>query len=177
MGVYPRTPAGARRLLVESARLAVATGAARLIVKTSAEAFRIPTIEENVAALEEAARVASATRRPALDIGDTGIYAQSLALVEAVLGLADDVGRALLLAFGRGYLDVPYCLHPDNAGRTRSYVDPAGRLQWQRIGSMPIRHIAELPVQTGMTSAALVDSLSFVRNKFDHAGLARSAGS
>jgi methylaspartate mutase epsilon subunit len=177
MGVYPCTPAGARRLLAESARLAVATGAARLIVKTSAEAFRIPTIEENVAALEEAARVASATRRPALDIGDTGIYAQSLALVEAVLGLSDDVGRALLLAFGRGYLDVPYCLHPDNAGRTRGYVDPAGRLQWQRIGSMPIRHIAELPVQTRMTSTALVDSLSFVRNKFDHAGLARSAAS
>lgn len=173
MGVYPCTPAGARRLLAESARLAVATGAARLIVKTSAEAFRIPTIEENVAALEEAARVASATRPPAGDAGafaaaDTGIYAQALALVEAVLGLADDVGRALLLAFGRGFLDVPYCLHPDNAGRTRGYLDPAGRLQWQQIGSMPIRHITELPVQTRMTSAALVDSLSFVRNKFDH---------
>lgn len=189
MGVYPCTPAGARRLLAESVRLAVATGAARLIVKTSAEAFRIPTIEENVLALEEAALVASAARDApapwgmsaapgtATGTGGTGIYAQALALISAVLDLADDVGRALLLAFSRGYLDVPYCLHPDNAGRSRGYLDSAGRLQWQRIGSMPIRHLAEVPAQTRMTSAGLLDSLSFVQNKFDHAGLARSIGS
>lgn len=182
MGVYPCTPAGARRLLAESARLAVATGAARLIVKTSAEAFRIPTIEENVLALEEAALVASVARDAsaawgasappgtAADTGSTGIYAQALALISAVLDLADDVGRALLLAFSRGYLDVPYCLHPDNAGRSRGYLDSAGRLQWQRIGSMPIRPLAEVPAQTRMT-AGLLDSLSFVQNKFDHSGL------
>ena len=36
---------------------------------------------------------------------------------------------------------------------------------------------AEVPAQTRMTSAGLLDSLSFVQNKFDHAGLARSIGS
>lgn len=175
MGVYPCTPAGARRLLAESARLAVATGAARLIVKTSAEAFRIPTIEENVGALEDAARAAarakdaSAPDAAADTGGSSSIYAQAWALISAVLDLADDIGRALLLAFDRGYLDVPYCLHPDNAGRTRGYLDSAGRLQWQRTGSMPIRHLAEVPAQTRMTSAGLLESLSFVQNKFDHA--------
>jgi methylaspartate mutase epsilon subunit len=197
MGVYPCTPAGARRLLAESARLAVTTGAARLIVKTSAEAFRIPTIEENVCALEEAGLAASAAAGLAASAaagppaaagrpvaagktavaGCTGIYAQAKALISAVLDLADDIGRALLLAFDRGYLDVPYCLHPDNAGRTRGYLDSAGRLQWQRIGSMPIGHLAEVPAQTRMTSAGLLGSLSFVQNKFDRAGLARSIGS
>jgi methylaspartate mutase epsilon subunit len=181
MGVYPCTRTGAQRLLAESARLAVATGAARLIVKTTAEAFRIPTIEENVLALEEASLVAStasaAAPSPAAGAGDTGIYAQARALISAVLDLADDIGRALLLAFSRGYLDVPYCLHPDNAGRTRGYLDSAGRLQWQRIGSMPIRRLAEVPAQTRMTSAGLLHSLSFVQTKFDHAGLAPSIGS
>jgi methylaspartate mutase epsilon subunit len=127
MGVYPCTPDGARRLLAESARLAVATGAARLVVKTSSEAFRIATIEENVQALEEAALEASAARDAsqargtsrAAVAGDTRIYAQARALISAVLNLADDVGLALLRAFSRGYLDVPYCLHPDNAGRSR----------------------------------------------------------
>jgi methylaspartate mutase epsilon subunit len=185
MGVYPRTADGARRLLEESARLAVTTGAARLIVKTSAEAFRIPTIEENVYALEVAASAASAAaarsvsgpRRPGAGVcADTGIYPQARTLVDAVLELADDLGRALRMAFACGYLDVPYCLHPDNAGRTRGYLDSAGRLQWQRIGSLPIRRIVELPGPTRMTSAGLVDSLSFVRNKFDQAVLARSMG-
>ena len=55
MGLFPRTPAGAAAILAESVRLAVAGGAARLIVKTSAEAYRIPTVAENVAALEFAA--------------------------------------------------------------------------------------------------------------------------
>ena len=181
MGVYPCTRTGAQSLLAESARLAVATGAARLIVKTTAEAFRIPTIEENVLALEEASLVAStasaAAPSPAAGAGDTGIYAQARALISAVLDLADDIGRALLLAFSRGYLDVPYCLHPDNAGRTRGCLDSAGRLQWQRIGSMPIRRLADVPAQTRMTSAGLLHSLSFVQTKFDHAGLAPSIGS
>jgi hypothetical protein len=34
---------------------------------------------------------------------------------------------------------------------------------------MPIRHLAEVPAQTRMTSAGLLESLSFVQNKFDHA--------
>lgn len=57
MGLFPETPAGARELLAESVRLAVRTGTERLIVKTTAEAHRIPTVEENVDAL----RLAHAT--------------------------------------------------------------------------------------------------------------------
>jgi methylaspartate mutase epsilon subunit len=167
MGVYPRTTEGARRLLEESARLAATTGAARLIVKTSAEAFRIPTIEENVSALEAAARAAACAWPRSGECADTGIYAQAQALVGAVVELAADLGRALAMAFARGYLDVPYCLHPDNAGRTRGYLDPTGRLEWQRIGSLPIRHAVEPPARAGMTSTELMDSLSFVQRKFD----------
>jgi methylaspartate mutase epsilon subunit len=198
MGVYPRTAVGARRLLEQAARLAVTTGCARLIVKTSAEAFRIPTIEENVAALEAAGRAAEHTRpqlqaarraRPAAPAGprplhpptppagacpDTGIYPQALALVSAVLELSDDLGRALRLAFARGYLDVPYCLHPDNAGRTRGCLDPAGRLQWQRIGSLPIAQAVRPHRAAPMTSAELVDALSFVQHTFDHPVVAQS---
>jgi methylaspartate mutase epsilon subunit len=166
MGVFPRTAAGARRLLAESARLAVRTGAARLIVKTEAEAFRIPTVAQNVAALETAADVARAPNRPWTAV-DTGIYAQARAMVEAVVDLADDLGRALRLAFARGYLDVPYCLHPDNLGRTRGYLDPAGRLCWQRIGALPIRHAVDLGGSGRMTSTDLLAALSYVERKFD----------
>jgi len=173
MGVYPRTPAGAARLLAEAARLAVRTGAARLIVKTAAEAYRIPSVSENVAALEAAAAEA-AEERLAPAVGpppDTGILAEARALVEAVLDLTGDLAHALVEAFRRGYLDVPYCLHPDNAGRSRSYLDGAGRLHWSRVGSMPITQSVRPIGSTELNSSGLLAALSFVERKFDDAGL------
>jgi methylaspartate mutase epsilon subunit len=167
MGVFPKTPGGAERLLEESARLATRTGAARLIVKTTAEGYRIPTVAENVRALEIAAAAAAGERARTGRSADTGIYAQASALVEAVLDLNDDIGRALCVAFARGYLDVPYCLHPDNAGRTRGYLDPAGRLEWQDIGSLPIRHAVDLGGSGRMTAGGLLSSLSHVKETYD----------
>jgi methylaspartate mutase epsilon subunit len=170
MGVYPQTDEGAHRLLGQAAELAVHTGSERLIVKTVAESRRIPTIEENVAAIEYAAAVA---RRlvPSPGVaadGTSQTYREARALIEAALALAAEPGRALLAAFGRGYLDVPYCLHPDNAGRSRSYLDTQGRLCWARVGAMPL---GDLVPQAGpdvrITSSGLLADLSYVRRVFD----------
>jgi methylaspartate mutase epsilon subunit len=176
MGVYPHTPDGATRLLAEAAGLAVRTGAARLIVKTVAEAHRIPTIADNVEALEVAAAAAAAQRRAPVDVpaADTGVYAEAMALIDAVVDLADDLGSALAEAFRRGYLDVPYCLHPDNANRARSYIDAAGWLRWSRVGSMPIRDVARSAGSVDLTAAGLLASLSYVERKFDSASLEQS---
>ena len=181
MGVYPRTNGGATRLLADAARLAVRTGAARLVVKTIVEAYRIPSIADNVDALETAAAAAEecgpATRGTGdtgigdTGIGDTGIYAEASALIEAVVNLRADIGRALADAFRSGYLDVPYCLHPDNAGRTRSYIDATGRLQWSGIGSLPIRGVVKPTGSGELTSDGLLASLSYVERKYDNASL------
>ncbi|MGW1926440.1 methylaspartate mutase [Streptomyces massasporeus] len=172
MGVYPRTTRGAHALLADSAELAVRAGGQRLIVKTAAEAHRIPTVAENVRALRiatEAARRAAAT--PGAEDGDdeagNPVYAEARALVDAVLDLHSDLGSALLKAFERGYLDVPYCLHPDNAGRSRSHIDAAGRLTWSNIGAMPIGRVAG---RSGarLTATGLHDALTFVQRRYDH---------
>ncbi|MFB7835708.1 methylaspartate mutase [Streptomyces sp. NPDC056056] len=175
MGVYPRTTRGAHALLADSAELAVRAGGQRLIVKTAAEAHRIPTVAENVRALRiatEAARRAAATSGAENGEGgddETGnpVYAEARALVDAVLDLHTDLGSALLKAFERGYLDVPYCLHPDNAGRSRSHIDAAGRLTWSNIGAMPIGRVAG---RSGarLTATGLHDALTFVQRRYDH---------
>jgi methylaspartate mutase epsilon subunit len=167
MGVYPRTADGALGLLAEAARLAVRTGVERLIVKTVAEAHRIPTIAENTQALWTAARAADEAV-PAADPGETEIYAEARALVEAVLDLDVSVGPALLRAFERGVLDVPFCLHPDNAGTTRSYLDGDGRLRWAVVGSLPIDRPATAGTTGRMTAGGLLTSLTYVQRKFDH---------
>ncbi len=169
MGLYPATEAGAHGLVEDAARLAVRTGAARLIVKTAAEAVRIPTVAENVTALERCGAAAAATRRPAAPPRDTGIKAEALAIVHAVLELNADIGKAIVQAFAQGYLDVPYCMHPDNAGRTASVITPEGRLEWTRTGSLPIGHLAPAHRPARLTSAGLLEALGYVKNRYDHA--------
>jgi methylaspartate mutase epsilon subunit len=174
MGLFPRTTAGARGLLAHAVELAATTDSERLIVKTAAEAHRIPSIEENVAALEYAAEVAKRRRQhPECSTeDDSQVYAEARALLDAVLNLHPDIGRALALAFGRGYLDIPYCVHPDNAGRSRSHLDGQGRLRWSDLGALPIKRQAD-PVRTrSVTSTELLEMLSYMRNKFDRGGLA-----
>ncbi|MFJ5262527.1 methylaspartate mutase [Streptomyces sp. NPDC088387] len=167
MGLFPETEQGAYRLLGKAAELAVVSGSERIIVKTVAESRRIPTVAENVAALEYAASVAERTPRAPLEGTGTQTYAEASALVNAVLALDDDLGRAILTAFAEGCLDVPYCLHPDNAGFSRSYIAADGRLCWSDIGKMPLNGIADVRPAQAITSADLLDSLSYVRRSYD----------
>ncbi|MET8542168.1 methylaspartate mutase [Kitasatospora sp. NPDC004799] len=169
MGVYPRTRSGALLLLERAAELAVRTGAERLIVKTAAEAHRIPTVGENVEALEIAALAAQ--NAGGSGPPDTGagseVLDEATALVDTVLGLNADVGAALVEAFARGLLDVPYCLHPDNAGRARSYIESDGRLRWSHTGALPVRPHGRSADRRSMSAADLLRALSHVARSYD----------
>ncbi|MEZ7006279.1 methylaspartate mutase [Streptomyces sp. AD55] len=169
MGVYPTTEEGAYLLLDQATRLAVDSGSERLIVKTVAESRRIPTIAENVAALESAARTARGGP-PAGVVpaeADSQTYLEARALVEGVLELAPDIGRAFGLAFKQGVLDIPYCLHPDNHGRARSYIDGDGWLRWAGIGRLPLGGLVDRAPAREVTSAGLLADLSYVQRAFD----------
>jgi methylaspartate mutase epsilon subunit len=173
MGVYPRTPHGARALLVRAAELAATTGAERLIVKTVAESRRIPTIAETVAALELAAtRMPASSTVPVPDDGE--VYQEARALIEAVLNSGRDIGQALTTAFKRGLLDVPYCLHPDNVGRARAYIDTDGRLRWADIGALPLAGVADVGRGHRMSrigAAEFLSALSYVQRSYDAGAL------
>ena len=169
MGLFPHTAQGVRRLTDHAVELAVATGTERVIVKTAAEAERIPRIQESVAALRGAAQRATALAERQSGgevVPETGVLAEATALVEATLSLDDDIGEALIAAFSSGYLDVPYCLHPDNAGRATSRRDASGAVVWADTGDLPV------PVPTrragaGVGSAELMGALRYVRERFD----------
>lgn len=173
MGVFPRSPGGATQLVKDAAGLSVRGGAQRLIVKTIAESQRIPTVEENVHALEVAGRAATQVRAalaggPDPTPADTGLLTAARAIVEAVLNLDVDVGRALTGAVRRGLLDVPYCLHPDNRGRTRATVGDDGRLYWTDTGNLP-GEAATIGVihPRDASSEGLLRSLSYVQRRYD----------
>lgn len=171
MGVFPRTPQGSKSLLAESVRLARMGGAQRLIVKTVAEAHRIPTVTENIEALEFSSSTwqslppdKSAWFNFALAVE---IYDEASQLINAVLNLHHDIGVALSMAFESGYLDVPYCLHKDNKGLSRSYIDAAGRLQWHSVGRMPIIAKPSDSYRGRLDPFDFLQMLSTVEHRFD----------
>jgi methylaspartate mutase epsilon subunit len=180
MGVFPRMVDGARSLLADSARIAVLGGAQRLIVKTETEAHRIPTVAENLAALTAASDWAAQARHDSdLPDRDAVDYSQVLdearRLVHAVLGFNSDVGQALVQAFASGTLDVPYCLHADNAGLTQGAIDADGRLYWARVGRMPVRTLGGRP-GTPVTSSGLLRMLNHTADRHDREALPSSTG-
>jgi methylaspartate mutase epsilon subunit len=175
MGLFPSTLEGAQALSDESVRLATESEAERLIVKTALEAFRIPTIEENVEALERASDLALQVRRMSVADGlyfdlyesDSETYTEARALIEAVLNLDSDIDKALLTAFERGILDIPFCLHPDNRNESRSLIDSSGALHWLDTGQMPVpepHHAAD-----ALTSDGLLKSLNYIASRYDNA--------
>ncbi|MEV0256359.1 methylaspartate mutase [Streptomyces sp. NPDC050732] len=165
MGVYPKTTGGATALLRESAELAAASGCERLIVKTTVESQRIPTIAENVAALRIAADAAHGVPRSARLPGSE-VLDEASALINATLSLRDSVGDSLHEAFRLGLLDVPYCLHQDNRNRTRTSLDSDGTLRWASKGNMPLPGTPPLHEPEGAADR-LLQMLSFNQHRFD----------
>ncbi|MCZ6925491.1 MAG: hypothetical protein O7D30_09495 [Rickettsia endosymbiont of Ixodes persulcatus] len=175
MGVFPETTKGAFDILSESARIAALSGCERLIVKTPAEAHRIPTIDENVASLEMAFVVSQDARTQAFSIDQEEqekLYEEANFLIEMVMGLHTNLDVALNIAFKKGYLDVPYCLHQDNANLSRCYIDTQGYLKWASIGKIPFPdYLSDNKHQSHQVSSQeLLNMLQFNKNKYDGEG-------
>lgn len=174
MGLFPTTRAGARRLIEDSARIAALAGAERLIVKTFAEAYQIPTIEQNLTALlwaDAAARAARGTPPPEVERHREILYAQAKFLVELTLDLDPSLPQAIAKSFARGWLDVPFCLHADNRNRTRPWID-AGGIFWAATGEIPFpRHLGDsiFKHRQAVSSRDLLRMLRFNVDKYDAA--------
>lgn len=171
MGVFPRTAQGALDLLKRSVDVCKAGGAERLIVKTIAEAIRIPTVQENILSLETSTQHwrhgHSLQCAEQENVFAEDIFNEAQALIEAVVQLDSDIGEALIKAFDRGLLDVPYCLHQDNAGKSRAVIDEQGALGWLTAGRMPVKTINEGRQQVRLDPFNFLTMLSTVERRYD----------
>src|SRR5262249_32203227 len=100
------------------------------------------------------------------------VLAETRALVESVLDLGDDIGAALLRAFKRGLLDVPFCLHNDNRGLTQGRIDQDGRLRWAQVGKLPLPATAQAGQAGGVSSAGLLRMLRHTAEQHDRLAVA-----
>jgi methylaspartate mutase epsilon subunit len=138
MGKFPETPDGAKKIIQDSARLAAATKCARLIVKTAAESLHIPSVTANVDAIkwchEASATCESEICAQSLHFAEV-IYEESKSLLSSILNISSNIDVCISQAFAKGLLDVPYCLHPDNKGKTTALIDSNGVVRWGGLGN------------------------------------------
>ncbi len=172
MGLFPETRKGYERILEESVNLATLSGAKRLIVKTYEESFQIPSVDSNLIALTKAYDFYSVSPKNANydEEEEELIFSQSKTLIDAVLNLDKKIENGLYKAFKAGYLDVPFCLHPDNQRLATCRIDQRGYLQWISVGKLPIKpknDSFQAFSTSPLTSHRFLQMLEFNRKKFD----------
>ncbi|NQZ10997.1 MAG: methylaspartate mutase [Algicola sp.] len=174
MGQFPTTKQGAKRIIEDSAYLAKRTNIERLIVKTAAEAYHIPTIADNLEALSWAHAAndySYQTHATEIKAHSDIIYEQAKQLIDTTLNLDTNIDCALLMAFQHGLLDIPYCLHPDNQRQTSTYIDNQGVIHWADKGNLPISK-GLTSIFKGrsehLSSNEFLDMLSFNVNRYDY---------
>ena len=142
MAAFPETHERAEELIYNSAVSAALSGATRVIIKTAVEAIRIPSLEDNVHAI-------NLVRRGVADAG--AAWADELLIaeerdvigreVEAILGSVIMCGRGsfaegIVEGFRRGYLDVPFSPSVHNRGEVSTARDTDGAVRFLSCGQL-----------------------------------------
>ncbi len=148
MNAFPVDADKARELLRGSVGTAVASGATRMLTKTSVEARQIPDAAANTDGLGLVRQVLAELGRPADDADPASvairaeeelITAEVVSIVDGCLRAGgDDVGRAVVAGIERGYLDVPFSPSVWNAGVLLPIRDSDGAVRLAEPGRLPL---------------------------------------
>ena len=142
MAAFPETYQRAEELIYNSAITAALSGATRVIIKTTAEAFRIPAMEDNLHAIGLVMSGISDSVREGVDEMQ---MAEECALIEReVQALLDSVilcGRGsitegIVSAFRRGFLDIPFAPSIYNRGEVMTARDLEGAVRFLSLGHL-----------------------------------------
>lgn len=144
MAAFPETQQRSRELIYNSAITAALSGATRVIVKTSVESLRIPTVADNADAINLVRTgVADAAGFP-LDEHKIG---EECAIIEKEVELILDsvihCGRGSLAtgvvqAFRHGFLDVPFSPSIHNRGEVVTARDAEGAVRFLSTGQLQL---------------------------------------
>jgi len=174
MGMFPRTPQGARAIIEDGAKIAFMGKAERLIVKTVKEATEIPQIRDNIDALNWAYQASSGMGNTSEDEFsdqelETLIFEEASILINLLLNEDSKIEAALLKVFRKGYWDIPYCLHPDNKRKTTAIITDDGMISWAAVGAIPFTKnmLKHHDISQKLTSTNLYKMLSYNIKKYD----------
>src|SRR5215218_1762654 len=142
MAAFPSCQNRADELIRNSAITAVRSGATRMIGKTPVEAFRIPTLTDNITGIE---LIHSGLATAADCYVDEACVAEECAVirreVEAIFASIimsghGDVARGVVTGFEKGYIDIPFSPSVHNRGEVMTMRDVEGAVRFLSPGNL-----------------------------------------
>lgn len=145
MGQFPRDREKAAALIVGSSIIAGIIQADKVVVKTVEEALGVPNAQVNAEAIK-AVRYAMNT----FDAADrlvseavhreaTLIRSQALSILNAIYNMpGESFWESVFRAFQKGYIDLPFSPHADNANKLNCIRDANRSIRIVKPGNLPI---------------------------------------
>jgi methylaspartate mutase epsilon subunit len=150
MAAFPSDPEKAVALIASSAATAALSGATRMMIKTPVEAFRIPTLADNVQAIGLAQRGISEARFQQVDEARVGeecaiIRQEVQALLDSVIFCGNgSIAAGVAAGFQQGLLDIPFSPSMYNRGEVLTARDTEGAVRFLSVGNLNLgREIRE----------------------------------
>ena len=136
MAAFPPTQERADELIRNSAITAARSGATRIIGKTPVEAFRIPTVTDNITGIE---LIHSGLATAADCVVDEARVAEECAVIrrevesifESILLCGNgDVAQGVVTGFQKGFIDIPFSPSVHNRGEVMTTRDVEGAVRF-----------------------------------------------
>jgi methylaspartate mutase epsilon subunit len=143
MAAFPENLDRARRLIRASSTTAAMAGATRILTKTAVEAFRIPTLSDNLEGLALtksglADGLHAPRDRDAIASERARIKAEVVSILDAVCALGrNDLSTGIIKGFESGILDVPFSPSVHNLGKAITARDLTGAVRFLEVGKLP----------------------------------------
>lgn len=144
MAAFPQNPQKAEELIYNSSITAALSGATRVLTKTPVEAYKIPTMSDNLHGLNLTMRgVADAEHE---EINESEVAAECAIIETEIQSIFDSVlhcgggslVKGVVKAFAKGYLDVPFSPSIYNRGEVSTARDMSGAVRFLSFGQLQI---------------------------------------
>lgn len=144
MAAFPKDPERAADLIYNSAITAALSGATRLIVKTPAEAHKIPTVDANIYGIELVRRGLSDAMKVRMDETRIALECDVIKsevedLLHCVIACGKgDIAQGVVTSFQKGFLDIPFSPSIYNRGEVVTARDTEGAVRFASTGNLQL---------------------------------------
>lgn len=189
MAAFPQVPQLAEDLIYNSAITAALSGATRMLVKTPVEAYKIPSMADNIHGLSLVMRGVTDSAMQTVD--ETGIANESAIIRKEVEAIFDSiilagqgsVAQGIVNGFQKGFIDIPFSPSIHNNGEVVTARDVEGAVRFLSIGNLQfdreLREFHEYKMQERRRAEGLMsahqdyllvekDVLQIARSQYEH---------
>ena len=148
MAAFPSDRERARQLIYQSAITAGLSKANRILIKTASEAINIPTMEDNIEAINLVKRGLSSTKEHQLSLDVVALESIVIEnevneILEPILDHSPDIASCIIYAFNTGLLDVPYSPSSYNLGKVKTIRDLDFCVRYYDFGKLSLSNASK----------------------------------